>query len=533
MSPRSHASPEADEQPAYHPSHARDVTRPGFLAKLVLMMLIDALGVYGVVTALLAGSWAGVAVLALLLLVVNYVYFSKRMLPAKYLVPGMIFLLIYQVFVMGYTGYVSMTNYGQGHNSTKADAVEAILMQNQTRAEGAVDVPVAVLDRGSGLALAILDPASGEVLVGDADTPFEKASGASATPTAITGIPGERILDFAGLVARQNEVAALAVPVSKNASEGFYVTPDGSRGYLATSLLVYDEAADTMTNAETGVVYTASAEKGVFVADSGEELTPGWRVFTGVSNYRSIFTSSDLAGPFVKALGWSFAFAILSVLTTFAFGLFLALVFADTRVKGRRIYQSLLILPYAFPGFLATLVWRGMLNEDYGFLNQVILGGAQIPWLTDGLLAKIAILGVNLWLGFPYMFLVCMGALQSLPSDVMEAAKIDGAGPVRTVWSVKLPLVLQSTVPLLIASFAFNFNNFSLIYMLTGGGPNYPGLSVPVGETDILISMVYKIAFAGGRPDYGLASAMSILIFVVVGVIAWLGFRQTKALEEL
>lgn len=532
MSPTSSASTEADEQPTYHPSHARDVTRPGFIVKLVLMMLIDALGVYGLVTAFFVRSWVSVAVLAVLLLAVNYVYFSKRMIPAKYLVPGMVFLLVYQVFVMGYTGYVSMTNYGQGHNSTKSDAVEAILMQNQTRAEGAVDVPVAVLDRGHELALAILDPEDG-VLVGDRDTPLEKVQGATTTSTSITEIPGETILDFAGLVARQGEVAALAVPISDDPNDGFYVTPDGSRGYAAKSILVYDEAADTMTNTETGVVYTAAEDKGVFASDAGEELTPGWRVFIGGANYANIFTSADLAGPFVKALAWSFAFAVLSVLTTFAFGLFLALVFADTRVKGRRIYQSLLILPYAFPGFLATLVWRGMLNEDYGFLNQVILGGAQIPWLTDGFLAKVAILGVNLWLGFPYMFLVCMGALQSLPSDVMEAAKIDGAGPLRTVWSVKLPLVLQSTVPLLIASFAFNFNNFSLIYMLTGGGPNYPGLSVPVGETDILISMVYKIAFAGGRPDYGLASAMSIVIFIVVGVIAWLGFRQTKALEEL
>ena len=131
------------------------------------------------------------------------------------------------------------------------------------------------------------------------------------------------------------------------------------------------------------------------------------------------------------------------------------------------------------------------------------------------------------------MFLVCLGALQSLPGDVEEAAKIDGASGLRTVWSIKLPLVLQSTVPLLIASFAFNFNNFSLIYMLTGGGPNYPGLSYPVGESDILISMVYKIALAKDAANYGLGSAMSIVIFIVVGVIAWIGFRRTKTLEEL
>ena len=149
-------------------------------------------------------------------------------------------------------------------------------------------------------------------------------------------------------------------------------------------------------------------------------------------------------------------FSLVSVLSTFALGLFLAMVFHDKRVKGRKIYQSLLILPYAFPAFLSTLVWHGMLNKDFGFINQFFFGGAHIPWLEDGWLAKLSILGVNLWLGFPYMFLVCLGALQSLPGDVEEAAKIDGASGLRTVWSIKLPLVLQSTVPLLIASFAFN-----------------------------------------------------------------------------
>jgi len=104
-------------------SHASEVTRPGFFVKLVLMMLIDALGIYGMFTAYLVKSWTVLAVLAVLLLAVNWVYFSKRTIPAKYLVPGMVFLLIYQVFVMGYTGYVSFTNYGQGHNSSKDDAV--------------------------------------------------------------------------------------------------------------------------------------------------------------------------------------------------------------------------------------------------------------------------------------------------------------------------------------------------------------------------------------------------------------------------
>nr|WP_231979258.1 ABC transporter permease subunit [Tessaracoccus coleopterorum] len=211
----------------------------------------------------------------------------------------------------------------------------------------------------------------------------------------------------------------------------------------------------------------------------------------------------------------------------------LAVVFNDPRVKGRTLYRALFILPYAFPAFLAALVWRGLLNREFGYLNQVILGGADINWLGDGNLAKISILLVNLWLGFPYMFLVCTGALQSIPGELTEAAIMDGAGPLRRFFSITLPLLLVSVAPLLISSFAFNFNNFSLIYMLTGGGPNYPGAPVPVGETDILISIVYAVAFEGGNKQYGLASAMSILIFVIVGLISWIGFRQTRKLEEI
>ncbi len=166
-------------------------------------------------------------------------------------------------------------------------------------------------------------------------------------------------------------------------------------------------------------------------------------------------------------------------------------------------------------------------------MNQVLFGGAQIPWLTDPWLAKFSVLWVNLWLGFPYMFLVCTGALQSIPDELAEAAKIDGAKPFQVFRLIKLPLLLVSVAPLLISSFAFNFNNFNVIYMLTEGGPRLEGAGLNVGATDILISMVYKVAFVGSQRDYGLASAFSIIIFVLVSIIAVISFKQTKALEEL
>src|SRR5690606_17548645 len=135
----------------------------------------------------------------------------------------------------------------------------------------------------------------------------------------------------------------------------------------------------------------------------------------------------DIRGPRISVTLWTFAFAVLSVFTTFFLGLLLAIVMNDWRMRGRRFYRASVILPYAFPGFLGALVWMGLLNQDFGFINQVIFGGLDIPWLTDAWMAKISILLVNLWLGYPYMFLICTGALQAIPDELVDAAAVDGA----------------------------------------------------------------------------------------------------------
>ncbi|WP_426592476.1 ABC transporter permease subunit [Cellulomonas sp. McL0617] len=510
-------------------SHARAFS-PGFVAKLLLVALVDALGVYGILAAAAVNSWVIVAFLVFALVVVNWVYFSRRMMPAKYLVPGLLFLLVYQLFAMAYTGFIAFTNYGDGHNSSKSDAIESILAQNERRVEGSQSYPLTVVSRLGNLGFAIVQ--DGEVQVGTADKPLEPASDATHDGDKVTAVPGYDVLQFAQIAQQQEAITNLRVPVSDDPNDGSLRTQDGSTGYIYTSTLVYDANADTMTDPATGTVYTPS-DHGNFVSADGTVLLPGWRVTVGFENFTSFFTDSRIAGPFFSILWWTFAFAILSVLTCFVVGLFLAVVFNDPRVKGRRIYRSLLLMPYALPAFISALVWRGLLNQRFGFINEVLLGGADIPWLTNPWLAKLSILGVNLWLGFPYMFLVCTGALQSIPGDVIESARMDGAGAARIQRSIVLPLLLVATAPLLIASFAFNFNNFTLIYLLTGGGPNFQGTPILVGHTDILISMVYSVAFESGLKQYGLASALSIMIFLIVGAISWAGFRRTRRLEEL
>ncbi|MWC00042.1 ABC transporter permease subunit [Agromyces seonyuensis] len=511
-----------------------DEASGGLLAvvlKLVLLGVVDAIAVYGVLVLATHEQWLVTGVVVAVTALVNWIYFSRKRLPAKYLTPGVIFLVVFQVFVLVYTFYIGLTNYGTGHNGSKEQAVSSLMASSLERVEDSPTYPVTVVDRAGELGLLVTNPETGDAYVGTSEQPLEQVDADFDGDRAVA-VEGWTSLQFADVLNRTEEITALAVPYSENPNDGAIQTPDGQSGYRYVSTLEYDEAAGTMTDTSTGVVYSDTGV-GAFTAEDGSQLLPGWQIVVGFDNFVRAVTDERLAGPLVYVTLWTFAFAILSVATTFFLGLFLAIVFNDLRMRGRKIYRVLMILPYAIPSFLSALVWAGMFNRSFGFFNQVLFGGAEIPWLTDPVLAKVAILIVNLWLGFPYMFLVCTGALQSIPDELQEAARVDGARPWAIFRHIKLPLLLVSVAPLLISSFAFNFNNFNIIYMLTNGGPRDSDAPIPVGHTDILISMVYKVAFTGQTRDYGLASAYSIIIFVVVAIIAILAFRRTKSLEEL
>lgn len=502
-----------------------------WLVKIVCLGIIDAMALYAIFVLLGEGNLLVAAIIALGVIAINVVYLVPGMLPAKYLTPGLVFLFVFQIFVVLYCIYIAFTNYGSGHISTKDDAVNALLIQNQQRVEDSAAYPVSILEQNGQFFLLATTP-DGDAEIGGTERPLEPAPDAEFSGDRAVSVPGYTTLDFSQIVANQAAITAIAVPFSDDPNDGTLQTRDGSTAYQFVSTLEWDPDADTMTNTDTGVVYHDNGN-GSFESDDGQTLATGWQVWVGMDNFVRAFTTDSIRGPFFAVLVWTFVFAILSVATTFALGLFLAIVFNDPRMKSKKYYRVIMILPYAFPAFLSALVWQGMFNQDFGFINQTLFGGASIPWLQDPWLAKLSILIVNLWLGFPYMFLVTTGAIQAIPEDIQEAGKVDGAGVWQIFRHIKFPLLLVSVAPLLISSFAFNFNNFNLIYMLTGGGPRFADASINVGASDILISMVYKVAFVGAERDYGLASAFSIIIFVLVAVISYLSFRQTKVLEEL
>jgi len=503
-----------------------------WVAKIVMLGIIDALAVYAILVLVGQGQWLVPVIIGVVAVAVNVIYLRPGMLPAKYLTPGLIFLFVFQIFVVLFSAYIAFTNYGTGHNSTKEDAVNALLLQSQTRVENSPVYPVSVLERAGDFFLLATNPKTDQVYIGGENRPLEKVNNPEMSGDTATGAPGYRTLTFSEIADNQDAIGNLSVPLTKDPNDGYLKTTDGSNAYVFLSTLKWDPKADTMTDAKTGTVYYDNGH-GSFEAKDGQKLEVGWSVWVGFENFARAFSDQSIRGPFFAVLIWTFVFAFLSVATTFILGLFLAIVFNDPRMKSKKFYRVVMILPYAFPAFLSALVWAGLYNTDFGFINQVLFGGASIPWLTDPWLAKFAILATNLWLGFPYMFLVCTGALQSLPEDVVEAGRMDGASVWQIFRHLKFPLLLVAVAPLLISSFAFNFNNFNLIYMMTNGGPQFADASINVGATDLLISMVYKVAFVGASRDYGLASAFSIIIFLLVAGISWVGFRQTKVLEEL
>ncbi len=504
----------------------------GILWKIALLCIVDAIAVFGLFMLLLQESWVPFGIVLAVTLIVNVIYFMPGWLPAKYLTPGLLFLAVFQIFVVVYSGYIAFTNYGDGRNGTKEDAIETILLTAQQRVPDSPAYRLTVLEQFGEYFFLVTDP-EGEVHLGSADQPLERVTGYGTDSTGrADSLPGFTTLTFGDLLQNQQTVTQLAVPLSDDPNDGALRTSDGSNAYLYLSQLTYDEATDTFVD-RTGTIYRDGGD-GAFVSDAGRELVPGWTIQVGFDNFVTAFTTENIRGPLISVTIWTFAFAILSVASTFALGLFLALVFNKPSMRGKKVYRLIMILPYAFPGFLSGLVWLGLFNQEFGYINQVLFGGASIPWLTDPWLAKFSVLFVNLWLGFPYMFLICTGALQSIPEELTEAATVDGARPWAVFRLIKFPLLLVSVAPLLISSFAFNFNNFNIIYMLTGGGPRDVTAGVDAGATDILITLVYKVAFGEGTGrDYGLASAFAILIFFIVATVSIISFRQTKALEEL
>ena len=525
----------------------------GFWLRLIGIAVLDSLALYA--TFILIGDGAILMLASLIVgtVFINWVYLWPRTMALRWITPGLIFMTIFVVLPIFYTVYVSLTNQKTGNLTAKEQTIDfwEAKIHVDPDAEGQLfDLFVYTDDAGEYRFLLAND--DGAYFYGEprlrSEPPVE-----DAIEDAGTFQPGEEVPppEFNGFrLMAKREIFALANTLDFkdlviDTPEGEIVILGLSQGrvVLASQRYVYDAEQDALIDTVDNRVCTPGEEtatKGNFICDDGEILIPGWVAFIGAENYTRVATNPLIREAFFRVFLWNMVFALLTVALTFGMGLVLAIVLHHYRMKGLKFYRSVFIIPYAIPAFLSILVWRGLLNPAFGVINATLaplydlLGMDPIRWLSDPTWAKVAVLLVNLWLGFPYMFLLATGALQSIPSDIQEAARTDGATGLRVFWKITFPLLMVALAPLLIGSFAFNFNNFNLIFLLTGGGPPVIGAAVPVGHTDILISFTFNLASAAGRGNnFGLAAAITMFIFLIVLVISAFSFRFTKRLEEI
>ncbi len=499
---------------------------PNFALRLILIAIADAFALLLGVSLINDGNvflGATILVTALLLTIVNIL---PNLWPLRWMTPALALIALLVIYPFGYTFYIAFTNYSDGHRYARAEALQ-LMSREKYLPEGEASYSWEIFRNEAGEYALWLS--------NENETLF-------ATTTTITLVEtaGEIPESYEGYTLLTGGERFRALGDVQGAAFGDPNNPVGVASRSAAGTFrqrwVWDESRGVLMDMENNIPYRADDTTGSFVAPNGSTAPLGYWVPVGLNNFARIFSDSLIAGPLVRIFLWTVAFAFFSVFTSFVVGLFMAIVL-NRSFPGVRVVRSLLIIPYAVPGMISILIWRGMLNPNLGVIATNIenIFGWSPPFLTDPGWAKFSVLLVNLWLSYPYFMLICSGALQAIPSAIYEAAEVDGANARQKFFGLTLPLLLVSVGPLLIASFTYNFNNFLLIEALTRGGPAMAGTSAPpVGHTDNLISYVFRFAFgAGGSRDYGFASAIAIIIFVLVGLLTIIQFRFSKRLEEI
>ena len=514
------------------------------LIKILFLAFFDAVAL---VLAFALGREIGVPLgigIAIYVVIVNIVFLRSDLFPWRWIVPALGGMALLTLYPIGYTFVVAFTNYGDGHLITK----EQVIAQRSNETYAPAEAPqfsvyVYRNDDADAFVYWLIDaegnsyfhdPAVGGMVEVAPDDPAYGERDENGVPLAINGY---NRLPAGGALRFSNTLQGIVIDAPPYQIR--FTRLGLGEVQQANAVLYrwsYDATNDTLTDNATGEVY--HVERGNFVTGEGatrKVLEPGFPAFIGLENITRVINDRNVREPFFRVFLWSLAFAGGSVLLTFALGLTLAMVLNSRDVPLRPLFRSILIIPYAVPGWLLVTTWRGLMNPVYGPVNLAIENviGVSPQWFADPGLAKMGVLFVNMYLGFPYMMLISLGVLQSIPADMYEAATIDGASVWHQFRRITLPLLLVAMAPLLVASFAFNFNNFTVIELFNNGGPPMSAATV-AGHTDILLSYTYRLAFGGASgTNYGFAAAIGIFIFLIVGTLTFFNFRLTHRFEEI
>jgi arabinogalactan oligomer/maltooligosaccharide transport system permease protein len=498
--------------------------------KYIVVALTSAILLMLIMSSFAKREYAISAFLSFALFAIAITYLTNFSIPMKFFLPGMFFLFAFVVGPILYTVAMSGFHYQTGNYISKPEAITRIVQDGirPDPAQTTFDILIGV-DPSNNLEILASDPTNKKYFLAtkSAKTDLDPAGLAIDENGDATKAPGFRLLTPSEAAAQDAALGSTRFAYSSN----FFITIEGGTvASLKEQSLKYNSSNDTFQNVITGATYKDNG-KGNYanITSKDDMLQPGWRAPIWFSNYSKLLTDPQIRSALLPVFIWTLVFASLTVLTQFALGLLIAMVL-NRKLHGRRIYRSIIILPYAMPSIMSILIWGGMFDTEFGAINHLF--GSHVHWFQNAFYARMAVIIVNLWLGFPYFYLICSGALQAIPAELAEAAAIDGASNRQIFRKITLPLLLQVVSPLLVASFAFNFNNFNIIYLLTGGGPsNTLGGSV-AGSTDILISYTYKIAFSAGNQNLGLASAISVVIFVIIASISLYGIKRSKVLDS-
>jgi len=473
-----------------------------------------------------------------------FVYLSNIAFAYRYLFPGLAGMAIFVAFPLVYTVLIGFTNYSSS-NLLSFERATAYLLEQTTAAEGS-GYSFTLHADGAEYRVLLAPRHEEEDEEDEAKLAALRAASFVSPPLAL--LKPDQPVDLTLLPLKQASYQpGEALPLSQvlkhrqllsrlklKLPDGTLLSYAGVREFSPLEPVWKPNGDGSLTQAKTGVVFKPNGNTGFYESPTGERVQPGYKVGIGFGNYGRMVNDPDFRGPFFAIFLWTVGFAGLTVVCTLVVGFTLAVLLNWEALRFRGVYRTLLFLPYAVPAFISILVFKGLFNQNFGEINTILstVLGVRPAWFADPTMAKMMIIIVNTWLGYPYIMVLCTALIKAIPADLYEASAIEGAGPWTNFTKITLPQIIGPLTPLLIASFAFNFNNFVLIALLTNGRPDFLNTKVPAGTTDILVSYTYRIAFQDSGQNFGLAAAISTIIFFLVAMLSMANLRLARVNEE-
>ncbi|WP_417069088.1 maltose ABC transporter permease MalF [Niveibacterium terrae] len=470
-----------------------------------------------------------IAALAMLTLAASAIVFClPKTRVWRFVLPGIFAAVAFIVFPIVYTVRISFTNYSFGH-MLSFEGATAFLLDQSYLPEGGQRYGFTLLREGGRYRIEIEDENGARL----GSTPFALPSPGKLLPLDVEPIDrpqGLSVVDTQTVVAHLDALKTLRLRLPHGP-----VLRLAGLNHFDAALPQYRREAGDLINLQTGERLHPNFTTGFYENPDGRVVTPGFKTTVGWSEYRELLFGPTLSGPVAQIFIWNVCFSALTVAISFAIGLGLAVLLNWEGLAGRKLYKTLYFLPSAIPLVISSVILKGLFDRQSGEINLLLnlMFGIRLDWFQDLDWARLMVLIVSSWLSFPYFLMMSMGMIKAIPPELYEASALAGASPLDNLRHITWPMVRRPFVPLLIASFTFNFNNAALITLLTRGGPAFADSQVDAGATDLLVSFTYAQTMRNGA-NFGLGAALSVLLFIVVGALAWasLRFSEKYMLEQ-